>query len=145
VGGGRDAIVAQEIGGALIGHAAVEIVGIERDERSVDAVGGGQHRRHRAARDVGPHRLIGELHVETVAMAVGDRFDSRRQLVANHQHGAVEAGTAGVHQQVVDQGLAGGAHRFELFGPAESGAHTGGHHDNRQRHGNEDEPDTEIW
>ena len=47
-------------------------------------------------------------------------------LPADEENHAVESGPDGVVHGIVEQGLAGGSDRVELFEPAITGAHTGG-------------------
>ena len=56
------------------------------------------------------------------------------QLLADDQHGALEAGAPGVMKPVIDEGFAGRADGFELFGAAEARAHASRHYDDSQRH-----------
>ena len=70
--------IAQEIAGADVGRAAVEIVGVHRGEGAVDGAGGGKHGGNGAAGNLRPDRLVGEHDLQTWPMPRRDLLDARR-------------------------------------------------------------------
>ena len=126
--------IAQEIAGADVGRAAVEIVGVHRGKGAVDGGFLGKYGGNGAARNFRPDRLVSQHNLQTWPMPRRDALDAVGALLADDQHGPLEAGTAGVMKPVIDEGFAARADGFELFGAAEARAHASRHYDDSQRH-----------
>ncbi len=137
---------AEEVGDALEGVGAVEVVGIDGAEwafdevaRGADGVGGAEGFGAVGGADVGG-REVGavlecELDVRPALVFAGDVVaEDLFEVFADDEDDVGEAGLEGVVDGVVHEGFAVGADGFDLFESAEAAAHACGEYDECEVH-----------
>ena len=121
-----------------VGVLAVEVVGVDDGEGCVDGLAGAEDGVRRAPRLLASGRhgvsgrqlvdgLEGEADVDAAGELRGDTFaEILFEIRADDEDHLAEAGAQGVEDGIIEDGLAGRAHRVDLLQAAVTAAHAGG-------------------